>query len=323
MGNPPDSDRNASESSTGPGHRLGKARAARQLTIDAVAAQLRVDAKVIDALERDDYAHLPSAVFVRGYLRAYARLVDLPAEPLIEAFDRRTTQAPPPLVLPTAIGPDIEPRRGYARWLMLAFALLALALFYQWWRSEETPPAESHSLATVSPVPTSVPASPAPAAPAGGQAIAEPTPAVPATAPGMPLENLYDSPADESVTSSSTSSSTPANKSASPATLASKATTVSPTPATPTSAASVAGGAADLVLQFKADSWVVVRDATGRALLQGVGKSGSRHVLQGKPPLQVTLGNSPAVEVEYRGQRFDQSRYNAPSRIARFTLGSP
>ena len=76
-----------------------------------------------------------------------------------------------------------------------------------------------------------------------------------------------------------------------------------------------------LVMRFNADCWVVIRDAGGRALLQGLIKSGARHVLDGKPPFQITLGNSPAVEIEYLGQRFDQSSYTGPSRIARFTLG--
>lgn len=321
MGNPPDSERSASENSTGPGHRLGKAREAGQLTIDAVAAQLRVEAKVIAALEHDDYARLPSAVFVRGYLRGYARLVGLPAEPLIEAFDRRTTQAPPPLVLPTAIGPDIEPRRSYARWLILALVLLALAVFYQWWRSGEhaaPPPQKQTTSSPAAAPPASTPASISPSTsastpvptPAATQIIAEPSSSVPA----MPLENLYDTPPDESAASALAAAAP--RPETTPRTASVTRTSVLPSPASPVT------GSAELVLRFNADSWVVVRDAAGRALLQGVAKAGSRRALQGKPPFQVTLGNSPAVEVEYRGQRFDQSRYNAPTRVARFTVGS-
>ncbi len=131
MGNPQDIDRvaPAAVDSASPGQRLRLAREARQLTRDAVAVQMRIEAKVIDALERDDYSQLPAAVFVRGYLRAYAKLVGLAAEPLVEAFDQRTMHVPPPLVLPTAIGPDIASRSGYARWIVFALALLSLLLF--------------------------------------------------------------------------------------------------------------------------------------------------------------------------------------------------
>lgn len=320
MGNPPDSERSASEHPGGPGQRLAKAREARQLTVDAVAAQLRVETKIIAALERDDYEHLPSAVFVRGYLRAYARAVGLPAEPLIEAFDRRTTQAPPPLVLPTAIGPDIEPRRGRGRWLLLlALAVLALVAFYQWWRGGErtaAPPAPQHAAnAPLAPPPAVIakPAATTPAPVTNTAAVAEPTPSVPVMAPGVPLENLYETPRDESTASApaTTGLGKPTNGSAARVTPAPAA---APPPTT--------GNAGDLVLRFKADSWVDVRDAAGKTLLHGVARAGSRQVLQGRPPLHLTLGNSPAVEVEYRGQRFDQSRYNAPTRVARFTVGS-
>lgn len=313
MGNPPDSERSASEHPGGPGQRLAKAREARQLTVEAIAAQLRVETKVIAALDRDDYEQLPSAVFVRGYLRAYARAVGLPAEPLIEAFDRRTTQAPPPLVLPTAIGPDIEPRRGRDWWwLLLILAVLALVALYQWWRSGEQRAASgTASRAANSPLAPPPVAKPEPTAPAARNlpAIAKPTPLVPATARDAPLENLYQTPPDE-LTASAPATAGPGEH----ATAAVAAVTSTPAPA--------AKGADALVLRFKADSWVDVRDAAGRILMQGVAKAGSQQVLRGRPPLHVTLGNSPAVEIEYRGQRFDQSRYNASSRVARFTLGS-
>lgn len=344
MGNLQDSNHDstaAAEAANGPGQRLLAAREARQLTRDAVAVQLRVDAKVIDALERDDYAQLPAAVFVRGYLRAYSKLVGLVAEPLIEAFDRRTAHTPPPLVLPAAIGPDIESRRGYGRWIVAALALLSLLLFYQWWRLEDNvpPPAK---VPQASLLPPSQPV----------QTVSEPPSAVPTPAPGEPLESLYETPPDESGASAQTESVTAAQPArAEPAPVESKsaptittapaavATTESPSdtvapPVTspeatkpevatpePMADAAPADGAAPLVLQFKDDCWVIIRDANGRVLLHDLIKSGARYALNGKPPFEVTLGNSPAVEIEYQGQRFDQSRYTGVSKIARFTLG--
>ena len=194
MGTLQDSDRDAPAAveSASPGQRLRIAREARQLTRDAVAVQMRIEAKVIDALERDDYTQLPAAVFVRGYIRAYAKLVGLAAEPLVDAFDQRTAQAPPRLVLPAAIGPDIESRSGYARWIVFALALLSLLLFYQWWHMEGSKP---------TPV-AAVPPAAAPPQTATPTPTTESIAATPATVPtpelGTPLENLYDSPADES-----------------------------------------------------------------------------------------------------------------------------
>jgi cytoskeleton protein RodZ len=320
MGNPQDIDRDAPTAvdSASPGQRLRLARESRQLTRDAVAAQMRIEPKVIDALERDDYTQLPTAVFVRGYLRAYAKLVGLVAEPLVDAFDRRTAHAPPPLVLPAAVGPDIESRSGYARWIVFALAVLSLLLFYQWWHLEGSKPSP---VAVVPPVAVPQPSAPTPMPAQKAETVAETPTVVPTPEPGTPLENLYETPSDESGLGEVTAAPpVPATTTRAPTALPATGSTAQPATE---SQQQVTPDAATgpLVMRFNADCWVVIRDAGGRALLQGLIKSGERHVLDGKPPFQLTLGNSPAVEIEYLGQRFDQSRYTGPSRIARFTLG--
>ncbi len=327
MGNHQDIDHDASASvdSASPGQRLRQAREARQLTCDAVAAQMRIEAKVIDALERDDYTQLPAAVFVRGYLRSYAKLVGLAAEPIVEAFDQRTTNAPPPLVLPSRIGADIEPHTGYARWVVLALAMVSLLLFYLWWHQDGGKP-----VPVAAPPPVALPQPKAPTH-SSDTFIQSPV-VVPSSEPGTRLENRNETPAGESGPGEVTAQ--PATTSlASMSTARAAADPVPPVATTdsgsvPPSSATESkpqitpdSAAGPLVLRFTADCWVVIRDAGGRALLQGLIRSGQRRVLDGKAPFQVTLGNAPAVEIEYLGQRFDQSRYTGPSRTARFTLG--
>ncbi len=329
MGNPQDNDRDAplASESASPGQRLRQSRETRQLTRDAVAAQMRVETRVIDALERDDYTQLPAAVFVRGYLRTYAKLVGLPAEPIVESFDHRTAQAPPRLVLPTTIGTDLEPHSRYARWIVLVLAIVSVVLFYQWWHQND-----GKSAPVVAP-PVTVPQS-APQPPPQTDESYETPVVVPAPGPGTRLDNLYQTPTKESGPSGMTAM--PAATAPEPITTASAASAATPAPPVVTTAsvttapqsvtAALPQTTSDadtgpLVMHFTADSWVVVRDAGGRTLLQGLIKSGQRRVLDGKAPFQVTLGNSPVVEIEYQGQRFDQSRYTGASRVARFTLG--
>jgi cytoskeletal protein RodZ len=46
--------------------------------------------RYLDAIEREDYAALPSAAaFVRGYVREMARLLDLDVERIVEGYMRR------------------------------------------------------------------------------------------------------------------------------------------------------------------------------------------------------------------------------------------
>ncbi len=81
-----------------PGARLSAARKEHQLSLEAVADELKLDVRMVEALERDDKATLPAAIFVQGYLRRYARLTGLPEDELVRDYTE-STDAPPPLTV--------------------------------------------------------------------------------------------------------------------------------------------------------------------------------------------------------------------------------
>ncbi|MBB1087652.1 DUF4115 domain-containing protein [Lysobacter sp. SG-8] len=70
---------NPSESETvaGCGNRLRVAREAAGLSREDVAARLKMPARVVESLEKDDWEVLGAPIFVRGQLRSYARLLKL------------------------------------------------------------------------------------------------------------------------------------------------------------------------------------------------------------------------------------------------------
>ncbi|MFZ5654377.1 MAG: helix-turn-helix domain-containing protein [Pseudomonadota bacterium] len=70
-----------------PGVALRKARTERGLTLEEVAAATRIPLRSLVALEADDYARLPAAVYVRGYLRLCGGLLGLDPEPLMDDFE--------------------------------------------------------------------------------------------------------------------------------------------------------------------------------------------------------------------------------------------
>lgn len=78
---------NPTDSST-PGRFLQHARESARLTRSEVAQQLCLSEQVIHSLERDAYHELPGTVFIRGYLRSYAKMLRLSADELIKAFDQ-------------------------------------------------------------------------------------------------------------------------------------------------------------------------------------------------------------------------------------------
>lgn len=78
-----------------PGARLSAARKERELSLKAVADELKLDVSMVEALEQDDKAALPAAIFVKGYLRRYARLTGLPEDELVSDYAESTGELPP------------------------------------------------------------------------------------------------------------------------------------------------------------------------------------------------------------------------------------
>lgn len=82
------------------GARLRSARKARALTIEQVGERLHLEESMLRAIEDDRYEALGAPVFVRGYLKAYAGLLGLPEQSVLDAYrqaDPASTE-PPQLV---------------------------------------------------------------------------------------------------------------------------------------------------------------------------------------------------------------------------------
>jgi cytoskeleton protein RodZ len=132
------------------GAKLKQHREAQKLSIQDVAARLRLEPRVIEALEADDFAALPAALYVRGYLRGYAKILRLDPDSLAAEFDGGTPEEPPEIVPelkhPAQRTSTDRPVRAVTYLITLTLALLVVA----WWQSnfvvpqrEESPPAES------------------------------------------------------------------------------------------------------------------------------------------------------------------------------------
>lgn len=77
------------------GTRLRDARIAHKLKSGDVARELHLDIDIIEAIECGDMSALPAPIFVRGYVRSYARLVGLPEDKLIREFNAQHAELPP------------------------------------------------------------------------------------------------------------------------------------------------------------------------------------------------------------------------------------
>lgn len=112
-------------SAISPGAALAAARRAQNLSVDEVARQLRLSVAQVQAIEADAHERLPAPVFVRGFIRNYARLLRMDADALLQGADAaspapvRNVSAPLSRAVPF-------PRSGKNR--VPAYAILALVL---------------------------------------------------------------------------------------------------------------------------------------------------------------------------------------------------
>jgi len=65
------------------GRTLREARERLGLSLDEVSNRIKFSQKQIEALESDDFKSLPESAFLRGFIRSYARLLELDAAALL------------------------------------------------------------------------------------------------------------------------------------------------------------------------------------------------------------------------------------------------
>ncbi len=124
-----------------PGVSLREARRHKGISRSDLADFLRIDEAVIAALEDGHYEKLPARVYVRGYLRAYARLVNLDADAMVASFAAADSgyQARAGFTL-TAAKPSFferakrNPGRFIGGVVAVVVVLVILGLLVFWWR---------------------------------------------------------------------------------------------------------------------------------------------------------------------------------------------
>jgi len=70
------------------GEYLRREREARGISREELCRVTRISKFILEALESDDYRFLPQEPFIRGYLRNYARELNLPIEEILLRFER-------------------------------------------------------------------------------------------------------------------------------------------------------------------------------------------------------------------------------------------
>ncbi|MGD8861420.1 MAG: helix-turn-helix transcriptional regulator [Myxococcales bacterium] len=109
------------------GSYLKREREARKVSVAELAQTTRIPIRVLRQIEDDEHDQLPADVFVRGFLRAYARALGLDEEHVLARYGKAEESEPPPS-LPAVYAPESGRRFGIAIALFILLILFTLAL---------------------------------------------------------------------------------------------------------------------------------------------------------------------------------------------------
>lgn len=296
----------------GPGRILRRARELRGLSVEDVADALKLKPRQIAALENEDFASFGTQTFARGFVRNYARHLNIDPARLLSAMDSLNAEAEVTLTPPSNARGDMpsrDPARGAPRSLailaVVAFIALIGLMVYDRLRQPAGAPDSSATAPDAS-------ASPAPVAASGPAA----------------LPPAATSPDQTKLASTAGEAAQPAAAGVAPAASSDSVAPKPPAAEDPgtrqATAAESTGGRAQaapgrLVLRFKRDAWIEIKDGSGRVLVSRTHAGGSSREVEGVPPFALTIGNASNVEVEYRGNIIDLAPHSALD-IARLKL---
>jgi cytoskeleton protein RodZ len=272
--------------SAAPNVRLTQARQAQNMTTADVARRLKLSVWQVKALESGQYQQLPGPIFVRGFIRNYARLLHLDPEEMVQSISGLLPQAPrhpessPSRDIPF---PAVGTRR-WPRYAVAAAVVVALLAVYEFYFNEERATVETQPgpVAAVTPTPETRPVAPTrkaretavkpPAATAeGGPQHTAPVPA-PAAASAPPFRERVAHPDDR-----------------------------------------------ELRFVFEEESWVEIRDRNDQTIFAQLNRAGTTRRVSGLPPLQIVVGNAQGVRMTYAGREIDLARHTKID-VARLTL---
>ncbi len=287
------------------GAQLKAQREALGWPVEQVADQLKLAPRQVIALEEGDMAALPNLAVVRGFVRAYAKVVRLDAAPLVAMIEVHPAPAQDPAApvrreisatFSESRFPSMTQRSSNQTplWIAGAVAVVVAAAFGAYKlgyvpASLLSSHAEKETVhADVGPVETTL--------------IKPGQDLTPVQTPSVPLISVPPPPGNDTQTGAPVSNVASAPAAAVPP-AAAPAAMAAVTP--PVAAAAATVGANTLVLKVEQDSWVEIRRPGSSPLISRMVKAGSTETFDIAGPATLVVGKPGAVQATLRGAKLD------------------
>jgi cytoskeleton protein RodZ len=341
---PPDSaEENMTNSGTmGPGDRLQAARIENGMSIEDIAMRMHLSVGILKSIEENNFDDITAPIFVKGYLRAYARIVSLSEDEMIEQYLNYYSDEDPPISPTSHLSPEISPDDARVKWttFLVIVGLLGFLAFW-WWNqyqaktdvvsldAEQTETMQQADVSSdiltseiqvvedtpvdqVAEVDVSLLTVDEPEVTEAKKAVETPEPVIPDQVEPETTD-AFDQTAAMELSAEMERETVQQEVSA---------TEPEAPPRAEVSRIAPLGGTEQLDIVILADTWVDIKDANGHQLVYELLRADQEINLIGSAPFSVFLGNAYGVNLIYQNETIDISSRIRNDNTARVTVGS-
>jgi cytoskeleton protein RodZ len=281
------------------GEQLKHLREQKNFSVQDIASRLNLEARIIEAIEQNEFEKLSAATYARGYLRSYAKILGADPDTIISSYNDSAPE--PPEIIPevkhaTQTNSSDKPVKAFTYLITLTLVILLVA----WWQSNFIVDNMNNLLVKRDTVDEAE----------NTYALSYPIQIVehPASPFYRNVDALEENPVEidsdlETESDTSTTSDDPENEE-------------EPYPINVTTDSV---GPDALVLRLSNDSWIEVFDALENKVYLNLAREGQILSLRGSAPFDLVIGAADGVSVEFNGEEFDTAPF-MDAGIARFTL---
>jgi cytoskeleton protein RodZ len=295
------------------GTTLRDARETQKLSVEEVSLRLKLSEKQINALESEDFSVIGSAIFVRGFIKSYARFLKIDPQPLLDAHlvvyppEKSESISYNNHGVDKSVGVNFSKLTALILGALLTLALIVWVAYKVWAYQSNTNKADPSSPALSSEqilTPDTLPAATSPTSEHASSAKIEST----VTEISLPK-------AKETIDLGTKSEIKIHVEKAKEQTLIADSVVSEPakTPA-------VTNGVIRVKLLLTGSSWIGVQDKNGKTVFSKLAKAGTEEYVDGVPPLKFHIGNVSATQVIFNGETIDLAP-STNNNIARITVG--